>query len=88
MVNLIGYWLTFVATMEVGKRMTGGVGMMVAIVLVMQRLPSVLFFPLAGVLADVADRGALLLHSHRLSALVVLLFPVIEHTGNIRYWKV
>lgn len=85
MVNLIGHWLTFVATMEVGKRMSGGAGMVVAIVLVAQRLPSVVFFPLAGVLADVADRGAVLLHSHWMSAVVVLLFPMIERIGNLRY---
>lgn len=47
-----GNWFNYVATLLVVERLAGGRGIFLSIVLVIHFLPSFIWFPVAGVVAD------------------------------------
>ncbi|GMH40565.1 hypothetical protein BSKO_08469 [Bryopsis sp. KO-2023] len=82
-INNIGEWLTLVATIEVGKRMANGGGTIVSTIYALRRIPSIVLFPITGVMADMHDRGKILVASLALDAVVVAILPFTEMTRNI-----
>ncbi len=47
-----GGWFNYVATLTVVERLAGERGLLVSLVLIVRMLPSLLLFPVAGVVAD------------------------------------
>jgi predicted MFS family arabinose efflux permease len=78
-VSLIGDWFTLIALSVIVSRASGGSGLAVAGLLLMQFLPTAFIGPFSGVLADRFDRRRLLVASDALRAgLVLLLIPVVR----------
>ena len=51
-VNQVGSWGNFVSTMELTRRLGSGSGLLVSGVVIVRVLPSLFWFPAAGVVAD------------------------------------
>jgi len=70
-VSLVGDWFTLIALSVLVSAETGGSGLAVSGLLLVQNLPAVVLGPLAGVLADRFDRKRLLVWSDLLRAAIV-----------------
>jgi len=81
-VSLVGDWFTLIALSVVVSRASGGSGLAVAGLLLMQLLPTAIIGPFSGVLADRFDRRRLLVASDALrTGIVLLLIPTIGGTS-------
>jgi MFS family permease len=77
-VSLVGDWFTLIALSVVVSRKSGGSGLAVAGLLLMQFIPTAVIGPLSGVLADRFDRRRLLVASDVVRAgIVLLLIPAV-----------
>lgn len=82
-VSLIGDWFTLIALSVIVSAATGGSGLAVSGLLLVQILPSVLVGPFGGVLADRFDRKRLLVASDLARAAIVLLFLFAAPPGRL-----
>lgn len=51
-IDNIGNWLNYVATLSLVEQLAGGKGLLISALIIVRFLPSFLMFPLAGVVAD------------------------------------
>lgn len=51
-INQLGGWANYIATMDLVERLGGGSAVLVSYVVVIRMLPSLFMFPVAGVVAD------------------------------------
>ena len=51
-IDNIGNWLNYVATLSLVEQLAGGKGLLISALIIVRFLPSFLLFPLAGVVAD------------------------------------
>lgn len=82
-VSIAGDWFTVIALAVLVSRASGGSGLALAGLIVMQLLPSVVVGPLAGVLADRYERRAVLVAADLARAALVLLFIPAAATGDL-----
>jgi MFS family permease len=83
-----GDWLTRIALIVMIGRLSdaawlGGMGLLFGIDLTLHMLPSALFSPLAGPLADRLSRKSIMIAADLLRALVVLGFLVVDEPGEL-----
>jgi MFS family permease len=82
-ISLGGDWFTLIALAVFVSRDTGGSGLAVAGLVLMQLLPGVVVGPFAGVLADRLDRRRLLVASDLVRCGLVLLLIPAARTGHL-----
>jgi predicted MFS family arabinose efflux permease len=82
-VSLVGDWFTLIALSVLVSAETGGSGLAVSGLLLVQILPSVVVGPYGGVLADTLDRKRLLVGSDLLRAAIVLAFVFAAVPGRL-----
>lgn len=51
-VDNIGNWLNYIASLTLVETLAGGRGLLISAVLIVRFLPTFLLFPVAGVIAD------------------------------------
>jgi MFS family permease len=82
-ISLCGDWFTLIALAVFVSRDTGGSGLAVAGLVLVQILPGVVVGPFAGVLADRLDRRRLLVASDLVRCGLVLLLIPAARTGHL-----
>jgi len=85
--SLIGTWMTILATAWLVYRLTNSV-FLLGIVSFSGRIPSLLFAPFVGVLADRWNRNKLLVITQILSMLQSFALAILALTGIINIWHI
>ncbi|MDD5137002.1 MAG: MFS transporter, partial [Candidatus Omnitrophica bacterium] len=86
-ISLIGTWMEAIAMSWLVYRMTNS-PFMLGIVGFSSQIPTFIFSPLAGLLADRMDRRRILLITQILSMLQAFILAVLTLTGTIEVWHI
>jgi MFS family permease len=83
--SLIGTWMQMIALSWVVYVMTGST-FLVGVVNFCGRIPTFALAPLAGVVADRADRRTLLIATQSLAMMQAFALALLTYTGNVHVW--
>ncbi|KAL4425671.1 hypothetical protein ABPG75_009687 [Micractinium tetrahymenae] len=77
MIDNIGSWLSYVATLELASELSGGSGLALSVVVLIRFLPSLLLAPVCGVVADRTNRCRVLVFAAAADAAVMVLLALV-----------